>query len=83
MTNDTKTHNATNNEQTNTGGEGPKIDSSSPQTPAKEGRKAWINGMTVAYCVAGAVAIAGIGAAAWALTRAPKVVEAAADVAAA
>lgn len=48
---------------------------------AQPSKKAWLNGRTVAYTVAGAVAVVGIGAAAWALLRSPKAVEAVADAA--
>lgn len=49
---------------------------------AAPSKKSWINGRTAAYTVAGAVAVIGIGAAAWAMLRNPKAVEAVVDAAA-
>lgn len=53
-----------------------------PTAAAPKEEKAWISGTTVAYIVAGTVAVAGLGAAAWAIFRSGKTVEAVVDAAA-
>lgn len=80
MSND-KTNQTT--EQTQTTGQAGTAEQPKPDTaqaPAEQ--KGWLNGRIVAYTVVGAVCVAGIGAAAWALMRNPKAVEVAVDAAA-
>jgi hypothetical protein len=72
--------NETNNQTTDKAA--PEAAAAPAPTAAPSSKKSWINGRTVAYTVAGTVAVISIGAAAWAMLRNPKAVEAVVDAAA-